>query len=416
MAELEMRAVAGDRDAASAWVRGVFTGFLDRGADVSQEEMELRLARQELSRAVGFFDGDRCVATFNSFPQRVTTVGGGQVSANAVSAVTVTATHRRRGLLTRMMLPDLRAAKERGEPVATLIAAEYRIYGRFGFGPATGFVNWRVRKARSGWDGSWSTAGLAGELSMVEDAEVRRLLPELHANCRAGTPGMVDRNDFHWDRITRQITTSPAPPATLNAVYRDADGTPRGVVCFTVAKDWDTGLPDGTATVRLMYAADDAAERALWRLLLSLDWVTTVDSGPARPDAPLPLLLPDPRAASVVETGDQLWLRPLDVPALLTARSYPAAGELVLEVRDPLGLAGGRFLLSAGPDGASCAATTRSADLTLDVGTLGRFYLGEDSVAALVAAELVAEHTNGAADRADLLFRTGRRPWCPDIF
>ena len=36
-----------------------------------------------------------------------------------------------------MMSQDLAAAKERGDVVATLIAAEYPIYGRYGFGPAT---------------------------------------------------------------------------------------------------------------------------------------------------------------------------------------------------------------------------------------------------------------------------------------
>ena len=51
--------------------------------------------------------------------------------------VTVSATHRRRGLLNRMMAPDLDVAKEQGEAASILIAAEYPIYGRFGYGPAT---------------------------------------------------------------------------------------------------------------------------------------------------------------------------------------------------------------------------------------------------------------------------------------
>lgn len=416
MAELEMRAVAGDRDASSAWVRAVFTGFLDRGADVSQEEIDARLARQEMSRARGFFEKDRCVATFNSLPQLVTTVGGAQLATNAVSAVTVTVTHRRRGLLSRLMEADLREARERGDVLASLIAAEYRIYGRFGFGPATSFVDWRVRTRRAGLDERWSPADVAGELALVEDAEAREVLPGLHRRFRARTPGAVDRGDFHWDRITGRTPTTPKPAVGLNAVYRDASGVVRGLVGFTVDKDWHQGLTDGTARVHLFYAEDDVAERALWRLLFSLDWVSVVATGRARPDSTLPLLLPDARAATVAEAADFLWLRPLDVPAMLAARSYAAAGELVLAVEDPMGLAGGRFLLTAGEDGAECAPTTRSADLTLDVGALSRLYLGEVSAAWLLAGQLLTEETNGATARADLLFHTGRRPWCPDIF
>ncbi|MFD6726512.1 GNAT family N-acetyltransferase, partial [Streptomyces sp. NPDC060131] len=118
------------------WNRALNTGFL-RPPAVAEEQLEARRNEFVPGRSLGAFDGDRCVATFRSFDQELTAVGGGLVRADAVSNVTVTATHRRRGLLTRMMAQDLAAAKERGDVVATLIAAEYRIYGRYGFGPAT---------------------------------------------------------------------------------------------------------------------------------------------------------------------------------------------------------------------------------------------------------------------------------------
>ncbi|WP_226961576.1 MULTISPECIES: GNAT family N-acetyltransferase [Streptomyces] len=416
MGELEMRGVAGDREATDAWVRAVTTGFLDRGADLSKEELDVRFARQELSRAYGFFEKDRCVATFNSLPLRLTTVGGAQLATSGVSGVTVTVTHRRRGLLSRLMERELREARERGEPLAGLIAAEYRIYGRYGFGPATSFVNWRVNTRRAGLDERWSPAEVDGTLALVEDAEAREVLPELHRRFRARTPGAISWDDFHWDRITGLAPGPSKETPPLWAVYRDAAGVVRGLVGFVVEKDWDRGMPNGTARVRTFYAEDDAVERALWRLLFSLDWVSVVDTGRARPDSTLPLMLPDARAAAVAEVADFLWLRPLDVPAMLAARSYAAEGDLVFEVRDPMGLANGRFLLTAGPDGASCAPTTRSADLTLDVAALGRLYLGEDSAARLLAGGLLSEETNGATARADLLLHTGRRPWCPDIF
>ncbi|UED84834.1 GNAT family N-acetyltransferase [Streptomyces profundus] len=416
MVDLEIRGVDGDRDASVAWLRGVVTGFFKPTSVLSDEELEYRLAHQPLGGARGVFDGDRCVATFDSWPQRLTTVGGAELAAHAVSAVTVTATHRRRGLLSRLMEPDLRAAKEGGASVATLIAAEHRIYGRFGFGPATSFTNWKVDVHRSGFDRRWSPADLDGSVRLADGAEVREAAPALHERFRTRTAGGIDRNALFWERMTGLAPTSPPVPPATYAIYRDAAGVPRGVVGYVVDDEWTHGQPNGTARTTFFYAEDDEAELALWRLLLSLDWAGRLETGRARPDSVLPLVLPDPRAAVASQTADFLWLRPLDVPAMLAARSYATEGEVVFEVRDALGLANGRFLLSAGKEGAECAPTARNADVTLDVGAFAQLYLGDQSAARLRSAGLLAEETDGAAARVDLLFHTGRRPWCPDMF
>src|SRR2546422_541587 len=111
---LESRCVA-DRPAdIDAWVRAVFTGFLNPPA-LSADSMAQRRTRLDFSRAQGVFDGDRCVATLRSFDQELTVPGGRTIRANAISAVTVTATHRRRGLMSRLVTEDLAAAKERGD-------------------------------------------------------------------------------------------------------------------------------------------------------------------------------------------------------------------------------------------------------------------------------------------------------------
>ncbi len=102
------------------WNRALNTGFLQPPA-VGAEQLEARRLQFVPGRLLGAFDGDRCVATFRSFDQEVTAVGGAPVRADAISNVTVTATHRRRGLLTRMMAQDLAAAKERGDVVATCV-------------------------------------------------------------------------------------------------------------------------------------------------------------------------------------------------------------------------------------------------------------------------------------------------------
>ena len=54
-----------------------------------------------------------------------------------ITDITVSPTHRRRGLLRRLITDDLQDAVDRGVPLAALTVSEGSIYGRFGFGPAT---------------------------------------------------------------------------------------------------------------------------------------------------------------------------------------------------------------------------------------------------------------------------------------
>ncbi|WP_432587254.1 GNAT family N-acetyltransferase [Streptomyces sp. HD1123-B1] len=412
---IEIRTPLADTDLTS-WSRGLNTGFL-RPPEVSEEEVALRRSQVDPDRVQGVYDGGRCVATFRSFAQRLTAVGGAGVPAGAISNVTVSPTHRRRGLLSRMMDHDLRAAKERGEVVASLIAAEYPIYGRYGFGPATWVTEWQVDVARAGLDPRYSGPADGGRVDFADGDEVRKLGPALHERLRAGTHGAIDRSELWW-RVNTGLHPSPGHPwkEPFYAVYRSAEGTVEGLLVYSADDRWEGKRPRNTATVRDLIAVTPAAERALWHFLLSIDWVTCVDTGLRAPDDLLPLLLGDPRAARVTTHADFLWLRPLDVPRLLTSRGYPAEGSLVLDLHDRAGLAGGRFALEAGPDGATCVPTTRSADLTMDIAELGTLWLGDESAVRLAALGRVAEERAGAVALAERLLRTGRRPWCPDIF
>ncbi|MGW2843100.1 GNAT family N-acetyltransferase [Streptomyces sp. NPDC001493] len=403
-----------------AWLKANRRGFLQTSTVGLEEEAAARLAQFDLSRVQGAFDGERCVATFRSFAQELTVPGGARVAVDAVSAVTVAPTHRRRGLLSRMMVTDLAAAKERGDLAATLIAAEYPIYGRFGFGPAASLTEWEVDVTRSGLDprGPGAAALDGGRIELVEGEEVRKLGPEIHALLAARQHGAVDRPAAWWDRHTGVGLPDPGKwTEPFHALYRSASGEPQGLATYRTADDWgDRKQPRNTATVSELIAAGPVAERALWEFVCSVDWITTVRTGYRAPDDLLPLLLPDPRAARVVTHADWLWLRVLDTARLLASRTYGREASLVLDVRDPAGLAGGVFRLDASPQGAECVPDTRSADLTLDVRDLASVFLGDESVERLLALGRIEENRPGAATLADGAFRTARRPWCPDMF
>ncbi|MFG2129005.1 GNAT family N-acetyltransferase [Streptomyces sp. NPDC048751] len=399
------------------WLRAINAGFL-REPVTSEAELEARRTQFVPGRYLGAFEGSRCVATFKSFAQELTAAEGRAVPANAVTGVTVTATHRRRGLLTRMMSQDLAAAKEREDVVATLIAAEYPIYGRYGFGPATSASEWTIDVPRSGLDPRWSGPEDGGRIDLVDGEDVRKLGPDLHERIRRAQPGAVSRDEMWWRVNTGDVRFEPSWTEPFYAVHRSADGEVQGLVSYRSDGLWGDGKmqPTNTASVRWLIAANPAAERALWHYMCSIDWVVTVKSGWRAPDDLLPLLLPDPRAARITSQADWLWVRLLDVVRALEARSYDGEGSLVLEVADGAGLAGGRYLLEASAAGASCTRTTRSADLALDVRELAALWLGDESAVRLAALGRVREERAGAARSADALLRTSRRPWCPDMF
>ncbi|MFJ3586100.1 GNAT family N-acetyltransferase [Streptomyces sp. NPDC090127] len=412
---LEVRPV--DEAELGEWLRAVRTGFL-RPPVVTDEEIEQRRSHLDLSRTLGVFDRGRVVATFRTFTQELSTVGGGSLVADAVTQVTVSPSHRRRGVLSRVMAGDLAAAKERGDAVASLIAAEYPIYGRYGFGPAAWTTEWSVDVTRAGLDPRRTGQPEdGGSIELSDGAEIRKIGPEVHrrmARVRAGVPNRAARE---WERGTGLGHQTDPWIEPFYAVYRSASGDVQGFVAYRSDDKWDDAKrPVNTATVGDLIACTPAAERALWRYLCSLDWVTTVRSGLRAPDDVLPLLLPDPRAARVVSNADMLWVRVLDVAKVLTGRTYASSGRLVLEVRDTAGLVGGRYRLDASPEGAKCSRTTASADLALDVAELGTLSLGDESVVRLVELGRVEELTAGAAVRADVLLRAARRPWCPDVF
>ncbi|MCZ4120858.1 GNAT family N-acetyltransferase [Streptomyces sp. H39-S7] len=399
------------------WLRAVNNAFL-MPPTVTPEELAARRPGMDLDRTQGVFDEGRCVATFRSMPRELTVPGGERLAAAAVTNVAVTATHRRRGLATRMMSHDLAGAKERGEAVAILIAAEYPIYGRYGFGPATWINEWDVDVPRAGLDRRW--AGPAeGRIDLMTPAEIRKIGPELHERFRRLTPGAINRDDRWWDLDTGQLVFPSNPwKEPFYAVYRDDSGRVDGLATYSVTEHrWANKFPRMTLETGKLIAVSPAAELALWRYLFSIDWITELKSGFRAPDDIMPLLLGDPRAAKVETNADFMWLRVLDTPRALEARTYTGAGSLVLDLHDAAGLAGGRFRLETDADGrASCTPTRDDADLSLDIAELGTLYLGDESVQRLSVLGRVTEERPGAATRADTLLRTPRRPWTPDGF
>ncbi|MGC0414941.1 GNAT family N-acetyltransferase [Embleya sp. AB8] len=401
------------------WTTAVGVGFL-RIPDESKEGREKRIAhwrrRADLARTRGAFDGDRCVGTFRSFATGLTVPGGAIVPVSAITNVTVTATHRRQGLLTRLMHLDLADAAARGEQLAILIAAEYRIYGRFGFGAATEYQKLTLDTLRTDFVPD-APVEPGARIELLTPDEVREVGPPLHEEFRGLRAGVIGRNDLWWDVYTGRVSAPSGPaPDRFHAVYRDPAGKVTGLVTYRADDHWDEFVPKVTLTVDALLALTPAAEIALWRYCANVDYVNKVEAADRSPDELLPLFVGDPRAITTQTRRDFVWTRLLDVPGAFSARTFGVRDRLVVEVADELGYAAGRFAIDGGPEGGVCAPTGEPADLALDVAALGGLYLGSGSPVRLAAAGRITEFTAGAAERAEALLRTPREPWCPDWF
>jgi predicted acetyltransferase len=397
-----------DASEIDGWIRCMATGFLGHPAE---GEGAYRLSDMDLDRSWGGFDGSTVVGTLRSFATAFT-VPGGEVTAAALTNVTVAPTHRRRGLLTCMITSDLRASADRGEPVGILIASEFPIYGQFGYGAAIDGATYRVdaqtaRFVRPG----------VGHVELVDLATLRGAAPPVYERVRRSQPGSIGRNERWWDRALQQMEVpGPAPSPGYQAVYRSPAGEVDGYVRYTATQEWDHMRPKGTLSISELVAATADAYLRLWRYCCEVDLITRVLAADRPVHEPLVWLLQDGRSLRQAGRFDFIWVRILDVAAALSARRYPTEGRLVLEVVDRLGLAGGRFALEGGPDGATCSPTDATAELTLPVESLGSVFMGGMSMRALAYAGRIDEHTSGALERGEAMFHSGITPWCSTWF
>jgi len=404
----EIRTITSDE--LHPWSVAVRRGFLNP-SDV--DDSEQRRAFLPLERTWGAFDGDRIVATLRSFPVELTMPGAIPLTVSAVTQVTTTATHRRRGLAGRLVTAELAACRDRGEPVSILIAAEWPIYGRWGYGPSTEVQSFSVDTRRTALVETSSAS-----VEFVDLTEFRTAAAELYERIRVRQVGEISRPDWFWDVDLGivQLPTRPEVPRAFHVLARDAAGSVIGAVRYRVETTWEAMLPAATLTVDTLLSAGVQADRALWGYLLSVDLVTEVIAGDRPVDEVLPWLLTDPRRARASKRHDFLWCRVVDVPAALAARRYRVEGTVVLEVIDHQGLVSGRYELTGGPNGAQCGVSTRSPDISMPVSTLAAALLGGYSVRQLARAGQAEEHRSGALESTDLMFSTAAPPWSSTWF
>ena len=150
----------------------------------------------DLSRYRIAVEAGEVVGVIGSYAFDVTLPGGAAVPMGAVTWVGVAATHRRQGLLRRLMAACHDDIDARGEPVAMLFASEGGIYERFGYGVATRL--WMIEidtRRRPSCGRSWCPRRAA--CATCAATRPPRTSPRLWERYRRTRPGEISRPD-NW--------------------------------------------------------------------------------------------------------------------------------------------------------------------------------------------------------------------------
>jgi predicted acetyltransferase len=366
----------------------------------------------ELDRAFGHFDGDQVVSTVGAYSLEMS-VPGSVANCGGTTVVTVAPTHRRQGLLTEMMGRHLDDIKEREEPMAALWASESEIYGRFGYGRATTAAEITVH--RRGHPLS-RHAPTPGPVRLVDVEEARSLVPLFHDRFRLTQPGMFRRWPEWWEaRVFSDFQSRRSGFTGARWAVIDGEGGIEGYAKYrTKSAPGEDGHSGTEMVITELFGETPDAWVSLWSFLVNHDLVAKFTAKLRSPEDPIFDLLSGPRRAQT-EVDDGLWVRIMDVPAALTRRHYEGVFTGVIEVHDPMGLAGGTFHLETSTDGSECTPATDDPDVSLDIEDLGAVYMGTGGFRRLARSGRISGNDE-ALKAADLAFGWDPQPWCPEIF
>lgn len=393
-----------------AWEVARFVFGEPSTADIAAAEWSVLDNNQVLVVTDGDIGSGPVVGTASFYGFDLTVPGGATVPVAGVTNVGVLPTHRRRGILRQLMVrahDDFAAA---GMAASVLNATDARIYGRFGYGVASRYASVVCDPPRS----AFVNLPEPRRLELMRSADAADVLPGLYAAAAPHRPATLSRSAAWWQMML-------APTAIWKGgghhevVVAHPDGEdPGGYALFHVEpRDEKVAV-----TVREVVAATPATHAALWRFLADIDLSVSLSAEVPVDDA-LSWLLDDPRALSTTQIRDFLFVRVLDTSAVLTARSWRAPVDLVIDIDDPFrpdGRAAGRFHVRGGPRGVTCEPASGTPCVSLGVEALGSVVLGGADVAAMAAAGRITGHRPGAIVEMDLAFGWSPEPFCATRF
>ena len=374
------------------------------GQDYTDEMIAERLPAIDLDRFRIVLDRGRVVGVIGSYAFDMTLPGGSTVPASGVTWVSVAVTHRRQGLLRRMMDEIHSMTHERGEPIAALGASEGSIYRRFGYGVATTHAEATVRSDRV------RLPAERGTVRPLDLAEGRAHMEPLWDRWRRERAGEVSRSDGFWELLTT-LRSHAVGDRTKGYVIAHDDG----YAWYRVTPKWDDVVAGGTVHLQELVALTPEAHATLWRTLAEIDLMTSIRTTVLALDDPLLMRLDDTRAVSFSEVVDGMWVRPMDPVIAFAARTYGMDDSIVLEI---VGTDRGtvRVRIDGGPAGAEARLVRSRPDVVTDLAGAGSLLLGGVRAGQLARAGILSARNADALRRADRFLLGDHLPLCQTGF
>lgn len=352
----------------------------------------------DYERSLAAFDNESIVGGACYFKLGLS-IPDGQVNGAGVTFVFVVPSHRRKGIVTELMRRQLDMMRAENIPVSALHAAESGIYGRFGYGAAAHTETLEIERAHAGFA---EPVRPAGNFRLVDDNEAAQVFPAVYEKYRATTPGLFARDALWWKLRLREHGKSSGSEGWMKIAY-ERNGEATAYAVYDVNLNWENALPLSRMQVEEIAYVDNKSYAAIWHYLLSVDLIKSVRAY-APVDPPIWSMLADRRRLNRL-TRDGLWVRVVDVPAALSARSYLSEGSISIQIQDSFcSWNEGTYRLESSDGKVSCEPTDAKPDITLSAATLGAIYLGGSNLHTLAAAGLVEEHIAGAISTANAMF------------
>jgi predicted acetyltransferase len=380
-------------------------GFYYSDEDIERQRPIIDAPRFRLA-----LEGRSIVGVSGSYAMELTVPGGGAVPMGGVTWVSVAATHRRQGVMTRLLAAVHEDIADRGEPLAGLGAAEGGIYERQGYGVASHQREVVILKHTARFRPEHVPP--PGTVRFLDADDAKGHVTDIWERCRRQRPGETARSATWWEMI---FGYQAKERDGFSPVFRL--GHQDGYASYRVKHGWTDDHPEAEMQLTELVAATPDAHAALWYALLNVDLVATISTRRVALDDPLPYLLENPRAVRTRVLNDALWLRPADLGRLLSARTYGTEDRLVLEVHDERDASRpARWQIEGGATGGSATKTRRRPDLVVGRAALGSLYLGGVRPSLLARGRRIAERTTGALRRADAFFAADVLPFSQNQF
>lgn len=411
---IELRPVTDDNF--SEWRKTVRHGF---GEHVHPDDIvRLRNERVELDRLVAAVDtqSNRIIGTGGADSYWLTVPGGELVPMAGVAYMTTSVTHRRQGAFSNMMTYIHDAARERGDVISGLWASQSHLYGRFDYGLSINSYDWEIDPSF----GEFSHFPAANannadiKVSFIDANEAEVVLPGIYERMHRQTTGSVNRTSGRWryQLFDEERVRQGASPLFF-AVCEEA-GEQTGYVSYRMRRQGDSDM--GTLEVVEQVSATEVAHAAIWRFLLDFDLVGNITAINRPSDDSLWWMLSDPRRLRR-KSHDALWVRLLDIPKALEARTYNSDGILKIGlVSDVQPESAGTYVIEIDDSRGSVKKTTDKPDVVMTPADLSALYLGGISSGPLFEAGRINEITTGSLVKLTGMFNTDSAPWCAHYF